>query len=76
MYVLWIDRAHSLTLHPRTYQPQEATGAVAAAAACAAAVARLGLPEGTKPFVPYDDDQDEEEGLWLRLGGEVKAGVG
>lgn len=51
---------------------------MAAAAACAAAVARLKLPGGTKPFVPYEDDQDEEEeGLWLRRpGGEVKAGVG
>lgn len=43
---------------------------------CTEAVARLRLPKGTKPFVPYEDDQDEEaEGLWLRRG-EKKAGVG
>lgn len=63
----------SKPLWPRRQQEETA------AAAAAHATARLRLPPGTKPFVPYEDDFDREDApLWMRTEarGPVWDGVG
>jgi hypothetical protein len=55
---------------PTRQETPAASTADAAAAAVEATIARLRLPQETKPFVPYEDDYDQEDGeggcLWLR----------
>ncbi len=57
----------------RSYSPTDRQEAVASPDAIQAAIARLRLPPGTKAFVPYEDDYDQEGAggengacLWLR----------